>query len=669
MAQVAPTDPQSIISDILEDITSSTEDEVDIDALAEDLIFFMDNPINLNTATYEQLGKLIFLSDFQIQSLLDYVKNNGEMLTIYELQLVFGFDYMDISKLAPFVSVTQVAGSKTTFPRFKYGKHDLIMRGRSQIETPVGYTPAPENNPNATRYTGNKLGLYTRYSYRTRSGFQIGFVGEKDPGEEFFKGSNPYGFDHYSFHVQASDIGKLKTLVIGDFNAEFGQGLTLWSGTSFGKSSDPLGVRKRPKGLNRSSSTNENLFLRGGGATVRIGLFEVSAFGSYKKIDANVADSVIDGLDVFTSMPTSGLHRTPNEIRNKKTLGEMVAGGNVSVSWRNLRAGVTTSFVNLEGFYSPPTQPYKFFEPPLNNRVNAGTDITIAVGNHLLFGEASTTLGYGSGALGGGLFRVHPLLNLSVLARSYQKDYSTYYTAALAEGTGPANESGIMVGMAFKPIKHWELSGYSDFFTSPWLRFGVNSPSRGHDYSLQAIYSPRSSLNFSIRYRLKQKDKNQTIDSAQVRWVLPYTRQGLRFHVSYSPTRTIDLKTRIEFAWYEEENLPLESGIVVYQDISYRPKTIPLVLTARFAVFDTDSWNTRIYAYENDVLYYFSIPAYSSMGTRAYFLAKYSIGRDVDLWFRVAQFYFANQTSLGSGLDKVNGPNRSDVRLQVRFKF
>ncbi|HCY00068.1 MAG TPA: hypothetical protein DG754_08015, partial [Bacteroidales bacterium] len=127
--------------------------------------------------------------------------------------------------------------------------------------------------------------------------------------------------------------------------------------------------------------------------------------------------------------------------------------------------------------------------------------------------------------------------------------------------------------------------------------------------------------------------------------------------------------TRLEFSWYNEENLPQESGIMLYQDISYRPNKIPLVITGRFAVFETDSWNTRIYAYENDVLYYFSIPAYYSRGTRAYLLAKYSIKRNIDIWLRVAQTYFADQKELGSSLDKIEGSTRSDVRIQVRYKF
>jgi hypothetical protein len=469
--------------------------------------------------------------------------------------------------------------------------------------------------------------------------------------------------------LQVSDIGRVKSLVVGDFNAEFGQGLTLWTSASFGKSPDPMGVRKRGRGLSRFSSTNENEFLRGAGATVKLGIFDVSAFGSYKKIDANITDSLIDGVALFTSRPTSGTHRTQSEISNKKTLGEFVTGGNVSLAWKNLRAGVTASLVNLEGVYDIPDQPYRYFEPPLDNRANVGIDFNYGLGNHMLFGEASTTIGHGSAIISGGLFRIHPLLTLSILGRHYERDFSTYYTGALAEGSSPANESGVLTGIRFLPYRNWQVAGYVDVFQSSWLRFGINAPSRGRDYLLETTYSPRSRISFIIRYRLKQKDKNQTFADSPTQWVVPYTQQALRLHMAYNPTKTIQLKSRIEFSWYEEENNDIEKGIMVYQDISYRPLKIPLILTTRFAIFETDSWNTRIYAYENDVLYYFSIPAYYSRGTRAYLLAQYSVGQRMDIWFRIAQTFFADQDELGTGLDLIDTSTRSDIRLQVRLKF
>ena len=670
MAQTTETDPQSIVANIIEDIVSLSEDEsIDLDALVEDLIFFAENPINLNSTTAEELGRLVFLSDFQINAIVDHLKNTGAFKTIYELQMLIGFDFADINRLLPFVLIAEGEDTTKRRPLFKYGKNELFLRTHSLIENQVGFTPAPPSNPDATRYLGNKLGLYTRYTYSTRGGFQFGFVGEKDPGEEFFRGSNPYGFDHYSAHIQISNIGVLKNLVVGDFNADFGQGLALWTSASFGKSPDPMGIRKRAKGIFRSSSTNENEFLRGVGASIAIGKFQFSAFGSYKKRDANLSDTIDDGLSLFTSLPTSGFHRTPNEIVNKKTLNEFVAGGNVNVSLNKFKVGITGSLVNLDGTFDMPNQPYRYFEPPLKNRINIGLDATYGIGNHLLFGEVANTVGYGSGIVSGALFKVHQQVQLSLVGRYYEKDFSTYYTEAFADGSSASNESGVMIGVKILPYRNWQMNGYVDAFQSNWLKFGVNSPSHGRDYLLETTYSPRSRLSFTLRYRLKQKEKNQTAESEQVNPVLPYTQQAIRFHLSYNPTREIWLKSRIEFSGYSEENKPNEYGAMFYQDISYRPNKVPIVLTARLAIFDTKSWNTRIYAYESDVLYYFSIPAYYSRGTRAYFLAKYSVGRNIDIWLRVSQTFFANQEQLGTGLSQINGPTRSDARLQVKLKF
>lgn len=668
-SQQVEFDPQSMIADILEEVVANSEEDVDLDALMDELIYLSENPIDINAATVEQLERLFFLSHFQIMALLDQIKTYGPMATPYELQMVVGFDYNDINRLLPFITIGKEEETVRKPSLFKWGKHDLMIRARSLLENQVGYTPAPLDNPDATRYAGNKLGLYTRYSYSTRGGLQLGFVGEKDPGEEFFKGSNPYGFDHYAFHLQLDNVGKLKRLVVGDFNASFGQGLTLWTGTSFGKSPDPMGVRKRPNGLNRYSSTGENEYLRGLGATIRLGRFDVTLFGSYKNIDANLSDSVVKGLPMYTSRPTSGMHRTPSEISNKKTLPELVTGGNINASYNKFNLGATASFVNLYGIYNPPNQPYRYFEPQLSNRTNLGLDFSYGLGNHLLFGEAATTVNHGSGIISGGLFRLHQQLTLSVVGRHYQKDYSTYYTNALADGSRASNETGVLTGFNLLLYKNWQLAGYVDMFQTSWLSFGVNAPARGHDYLLEATYSPTSKLNLMLRYRLKQKHKNRVDEERQMGMVMPYSQQALRFHLGYNPTRTVQLKTRMELSWYQEESLSQEHGIVLYQDISYRPQSIPLVITGRFAIFDTDSWNTRIYAYENDVLYFFSILAYYSQGTRAFLLIKYSIKRNLDIWFRVAQTYFANQSHLGSGLDMIDGPTRTDGRIQLRYKF
>ncbi|PLX06079.1 MAG: hypothetical protein C0596_16450 [Marinilabiliales bacterium] len=118
-----------------------------------------------------------------------------------------------------------------------------------------------------------------------------------------------------------------------------------------------------------------------------------------------------------------------------------------------------------------------------------------------------------------------------------------------------------------------------------------------------------------------------------------------------------------------EFNGEQEWGYMVYQDIQYKPQNLPFTFTGRFAIFDTESWDTRIYAYEPDVLYAFSVTAYYSQGSRLVFIVKYSALDNLDFWFRIANSYYHDKDELGSGLDAIEGKNRTDVKLQVRYKF
>jgi len=109
-------------------------------------------------------------------------------------------------------------------------------------------------------------------------------------------------------------------------------------------------------------------------------------------------------------------------------------------------------------------------------------------------------------------------------------------------------------------------------------------------------------------------------------------------------------------------------GYMMYQDVIWRPRT-QWAFSARYALFDTDTFDERIYAYENDVLYAFSVPAYYYRGSRAYLLIRYQASRKLDFWFRLSQTFFASESTLGSGLDEIDGNARTELKAQVRYKF
>src|SRR5690606_2902362 len=110
-----------------------------------------------------------------------------------------------------------------------------------------------------------------------------------------------------------------------------------------------------------------------------------------------------------------------------------------------------------------------------------------------------------------------------------------------------------------------------------------------------------------------------------------------------------------------------EKGYLIYQDVIYKALNSPLTFSFRYAFFDAESFDARLYAYENDVLYFFSIPAFFGRGTRAYITAKYTVSRKVDVWLRLSQTYYYDRDEIGSGLDLIEGNTRSEVRVQLRY--
>ncbi len=668
LAQGVGVDPQQLISDIIEDMSSKTDQEIDYTPIVEDLMYLFENPLNINQCSIEDLSKLAFLSDFQVKSLWDYIQTNGNLLSIYELQLIFGFEREDIQRIAPFIKL----GNPNDLEPLKYllrnGRHEVSVKSSTILENQAGYKNP--STPEASRYLGSKYSLYTRYSFQAKDRMAFGLIAEKDAGEQFFKGANQKGFDYLSGYFTLSKVGLIKKLVVGDFDAEFGQGLTFWSNLSAGKSSNPLGIRKRPRGLVKHSSANENIFLRGAGVTIPIKKFDITIFGSYKKIDASLEDTIIDDQKYFTSLPQSGLHRTPKEILSKRVLGELIAGGNVSYKGRKMNGGITISHVRVDGGFRVDSSLYKLYSPSPTGRTNIGFNLQRYIKNHLLFGEAAIEPKTSEHAvLIGGLFKLSPLVEFSVLGRSYTRGYTNIYTSAFAEGSGAYNEKGIFTGITLFPIKRLTLSGYVDIFSFPWLKYRVNAPSTGHEYLVQSEYRFSATFTGQVRYKLKRAEQNYIAECDRMVVVIPQNSQSARVQFTYTPDKRLMLRSRFDFTEFSSDSTGRERGYALSQDIGYTHPKYPITVSFRFAIFDTPSWNTRIYSYESDMLYTFSVPAYSSKGIRTYIMLAYSPTSRIDCWLRWSQTYYSDVKEIGQGLDLINSNQKNDLRLMVRVRF
>jgi hypothetical protein len=89
----------------------------------------------------------------------------------------------------------------------------------------------------------------------------------------------------------------------------------------------------------------------------------------------------------------------------------------------------------------------------------------------------------------------------------------------------------------------------------------------------------------------------------------------------------------------------------------------------RLQYFETEGYDSRLYAYENDVLYSFSIPVFYDRGIRYYLNFNYGITRSITCWLRWAQTIYKDKATIGSGLDEIEGNKKTEVKLQFQFQF
>ncbi|MFT5183783.1 MAG: hypothetical protein ACI84C_000909 [Flavobacteriales bacterium] len=670
----------NIIEQRVETIAELAEEDSDVDytTLFDDLSYFYDKPLNLNQATVSDLQKLHLLNDFQIQALLDHIDKHGMLMSKFELQAVDGFDLITIRNLEPFVNASPPLEftQMTVKELLGEGQHDLFLRYTTVLQQQQGYTAiAPEDlaeSPNS-RYQGNNARYYLRYRYRYRNNLSIGLTAEKDPGEQFLKGSQKNGFDFYSAHLFYSDKGWLKKIAVGDYQAQFGQGLTLWSGLAFGKSSYALQVKRVGRGLAPYTSVDENRFLRGAGFTVGGNKIELTGFFSRKRIDANtaLAQDSLTGEDILTvtSFQQSGFHRTPGELEDKDAITETHIGANLKYHTRSLHIGLSAVMNEYDTEVNRNLSTYNQFDFNANQNVVVGLNYGWIKKNVNIFGETARSLSGGMASINGALISMHPKLAISVVHRYYQRDFQNPLGNAFGEGGSPSNESGIYLGLEYKVSKKFTLTAYADQFKFPWLKFQSDKSTSGYDALVQLTYKPSRGSEFYVRYRTKIRDYNSQDDAAIIDYVSTRIKQSARINARYPINENFTLRTRIELLTFQHQPNEQERGYLMFQDVLFKKLEWPFTLAIRYALFDTPSYNSRIYAYENDLLYTWSIPAYYDQGSRFYFMVKWRVYRKVDLWLRYSQWHYSHRDDISSGLSEITGNKKGEFKAQLRVRF
>lgn len=677
--------PRADLDKLVQELFAEPQsDQENYEDLYENLLQYLQTPLNLNTANREELSSLLLFSEPQISALIEHRRLNGPLLALYELQSIRDFDLRTIYRAAPFVTVGTTDANAARGPLWQRiwqeDNNALFLRYERVLQQRRGYraVAANSNGELPSHYLGSPDKMLVRFRTSHARDFSVGFAAEKDAGEQFTwdAKNRRYGFDYYSAHFALFDRGRLKSVVVGDYQLQFGQGLLLSSGLQVGKGAETITTLRRSNvGVRPYSSVLETAFFRGAAATVAVTpALKLTGFASRKRIDATlrtteVVDSLrqADDFNEFASgLPITGFHRTAAELANRQALQETVTGGDLSFAPGTGRLNVGLTAVNT--LFGRPLQkraePYNLYE--FSGRHNLATSLHYSYGwrNVSFFGETARSSSGGVGTVNGLLASLGPTVDASVLFRRYDRNFHTLYGNALSENTRNINENGLYLGLKLRPIARWELSAYYDQFRFPWLRYQVGGPSSGYDWLLRVTFSPTktSQLYAQIRTRVKEYDADGLRPMPEP---VPVLRRSLLLFYDTSPTQNLTLRTRVQGVRYRENNGPAKSGYVLAQDVTVQPLQ-RLRLTARYALFDTDDYDTRQYVYEQDVLYAFSIPVLYGQGTRYYVLAEYKINRRLTFWLRFANTRYRHQSTVGSGLDEIRGNERSDVKAQLR---
>jgi len=663
-AAKAQTQEDQLIKDLIESIAENLPEDYDLSELQDRLTYYRKNPINLNNTNAEELKTLVFLSPLQISNLFEHIRKNGKLIDLLELQSIPEFDIQTIQRLLPFVTLEQSAmvDRITAKNLLKYGNNDLILRYGRVLEKSRGYTDLP-----GSRYLGTPDRYLFRYRYTYSNRVSASLVFEKDAGEHFFNGPKQRPFDFLSGHIAILNTGRFKKIVLGDYTMQFGQALTLWSGFAFGKSPDVTGVAKRDVGLRPYTSANEFAFLRGAAMTVNIAKnIDFSPFVSHRKLDASM--TTVDGINVVSTINETGLHRTQSEINNKNNLEQTVYGGVLQYRTSALNIGAVAYHTSFNRTFTPGTGLYRIYNFTGKELTNVGAHYSYTYKNFYFFGEFGKSLDAGLAYVNGALVSLSPTVSAVLLHRNYQKNYHNFFNQATAEASEAFNEKGFYAGLNINPSKVWSIQVYGDYFKFPWLRFRVDAPSDGYEFLGQVTYSPTKTFRAILRYKSEVKQQNTNL-TVPFNYLDEVKRENYRAEVKWAVGKSFGFQNRVEVVQFRKGDAKAEFGYLAYQDVSYAPLSSRLSGNIRVAYFNTASYDSRIYAYEDDVLYNFTFGLYNGKGLRGYANLKYRLAKRVDLWGRYALYNYDNVETVGSGLDEIKGKMKSEMRIQLRYQF
>ena len=658
LTATSQTDDRSPWEEVYEQVVLNAEDDdgaADWEENYELLRQLADSPLDLNTATRDELELLPFLSAQQVMDILEYRDRYGRFSSMGELRMVRSMDYAQFMLLPYFVvvDVNNVADKSSPFPR-----HDTIARRGHHTLTATARLPFYDRRGDRNGYMGYKYRHWLRYEFNYADRLRLGLTGSQDAGEPFLANCNRWGYDTYNYFVQLRRLGPIDDLIVGKYKLSMGMGLIANTSFSLGKLATLQSLGRQTRTLRPHSSRSVADYFQGAAATLRLPRpLRLTVFASLRPIDATLNN---DADQTAATLISSGYHRTLAEISKKNNTHLTSGGASIALHAEAFRVGVNAVFTHTDRSLEPNRETlYRRYYAHGQDFLNTSFDYSYT--HHLLAVNGETATDAHGHLSTINAVSIQPSSNLSLVAlqRFYSYRYTALHAHSFSEGGHVQNESGIYVGAVWQPLRRLHLQVYADYASFPWARYQVSLPSHALDFLLQATCDlKRWTLTARYRAHLRQKDNDdKTALTAS-------DDHRLRLAATYA-VGSWSVKTQADAVHtaYKENS----DGLMLSEHLSWQHRWLLIALTA--AYFHTDDYQSRLYLYERHMQGDFAFPCYYGHGMRLSLMARAELCRRLRIALRIGYTDYFDRPTIGTGLQLVDHSSLTDLDLQVRWTF
>jgi hypothetical protein len=602
---------QESVSGITEaaDIIMSLTDEYEASWLFEQLSQLEERPVVINSGDEDEIARLFFLTEFQVRVLSDYIIRKGDVVSLYEIALLPAFDHSTVMLMAPYINL-KPSDRKNNL---SLGRTTVMMTATTRFSG-VGEDEGGIRSLLRVRHEGSRL------SY--------GMTAENDPGEPFTfeKASGP---DFLSGHLMLRGKGFIDRVIIGDYSLRFGEGLLFNSGSWQGSWLSSPSFMTGRSAVTQYTSSEENNFFRGVSCVLGSMTRGAILFASLNMIDARLLFDEDSNTVAVTNLVKGGIHKSVSEREARNSLAENVAGMHLNWGTDKIRAGMTTSMTWFSLPFQPDTMKAENIHAFSGNRLlNFSTDFKAGTGPLLFFTEAAASFP-GSWAVTGGI-RAKPSgrVTCNIIARHLTPEYHAFHSGTFKAGSGSGNETGIAASVHLEVARHLFVSAGADHYRIPWPRYRSSSPSYGSRIEIRSEYLPRDDLSLRLTYTFSSREYDVASETGTA-GSETLERRVLALTFSYDPVEHIHLTTRASVSSISPSG---ENGYMLCQDIAYSFRAVPLKVWFRYALCTTGGYDSRLYAWENDLLSSFSVPALYGECNRSFLMLSWKpAGRSMEI--------------------------------------